>query len=115
MVRVPPRFWASTGAAEPRRTAAARAVASTEQSAVRSRVIGGSPLSSGLQQRHERIEVLPVHLTTAVLEAADDLDEGTRLRHGHPERLALARQHAELAVDFRLALAHREIPPDARL
>src|SRR5207247_1151292 len=115
MVSVPPRFCASAGATGVRTIVAARAAASVEQIAVPTRVMGGSPLGSRLQQLHEGIEVLPVHLPAAVFQVADDSGEPARERHGDAERLALAREHAELAVDFRLALPHGEVTPDAGL
>src|SRR5215510_7098138 len=115
IVSVPPRFWASAGANAPRTTVPAMAAASMTPRARRARFMGRSPLWSGFRQRHEGIEVLPVHLTAPVLEVGNDLAEAAREGRGDTEGLALARQHAELAIDLRLPLAHRQVAPDAGL
>src|SRR5262245_66491287 len=57
---------------------------------------------SGLlvNEGHERVEIAPGHGTPAVLQVADQVHEASGERHRHPEALALAREHAELAIDL---------------
>src|SRR5215471_11633861 len=121
IVSVPPRFWASAGANAPRTTVPAMAAASMTPRARRTRFMGRlsfvvrtSPAPRGGRSSSSP-EVLPVHLTAPVLEVADDLAEAAREGRGDAEGLALARQHAELAIDLSLPLAYRKIAPDAGL
>src|SRR5262245_52684000 len=105
-------------------TAKASAAANVSATAKASAAANASPAANASaaiaprrlpREGDQRIEIRPVHESAPLLEVADDVDQPTGERHRHSERFALLREHAQQAVHLRLAPAHGEIPPDARL